>query len=123
MPESIAGVWELVSDTRDGLIVATNTHASAIIMDKGRRRFQQDEPTDAEAAEAYRSFITQAGPYTMADGSLIHHRTYTRNPNGMGSDEVFEYHRDGERLILQPIDPDGTRYQSMTWRKVNTGNG
>jgi hypothetical protein len=116
---SIAGAWELISDAEQALLVATETHASVIFVAKGRRRFQGEEPSQAEEAEAYRTMLAQAGPYFIAGSVITHQRQYTRNPNATGTDELFEFSIESDVLKLQSIRANGSRGVEMLWRKVN----
>lgn len=114
----IAGAWELVSETEAGLIVATDTYASAIFVARDRSGFHASQPTQTEEAAAYRTFAAQAGPYTVTGSRVTHHRIYTRNPNVAGTDEHFEFRIDGQRMWLQSVREDGTHGPEMLWRKA-----
>lgn len=118
MTSPITGAWELVSPTEHGLIVATDTHVSAMIVLKDRPANRGQPVTEADELAAYRSFIAQAGPYTIVGSRLTHHRTYTRDPLGMGTDEEFEFSVTDDMLITQSIRVDGTQGEMFTWRKV-----
>ena len=50
----IAGAWERVSDTDQGILVLTETHFSMVVMPKNRQRSERSEPTPEEAMAAYR---------------------------------------------------------------------
>ena len=63
MNSLLAGAWELVSDTQSGIAVFTDTYFNITITAKDRLPFKAAEPTDAEAAEAYRTLSTAAGTY------------------------------------------------------------
>jgi hypothetical protein len=118
MTITIAGAWELISETERGLIVATDTHVSVIILLKDRPAVRDRRPTEAEELAAYRSFISQAGRYTIQGNRLIHHRDYTRDPAGTGTDEAFEVTRTEDRLVVQSVRVDGTHGETFTWQKV-----
>jgi hypothetical protein len=118
MSTTIAGVWELVDEHYEGLLVATETHASAILMRKGRQLFSGPEPTEAEEAEAYRTLVAQAGPYTIEGSILTHHRRYARYPNSVGTDEQLWFQINGDRMTMHSIRPNGTSGPEMHWRKV-----
>ena len=55
MSSPFVGAWEVVSDVSEGFWVFTETHYSLATMQKNRKRFQGSEPTQEEAAEAYRA--------------------------------------------------------------------
>ena len=118
MTATIAGTWELISETERGLIVATQTHVSVLIVLKNRRAVRDRPATEAEELAAYRSFIAQAGRYTIRDTRLIHHRDYTRDPASTGTNEEFEFHRTDDTLVVQSIRADGRRGEVFTWQKV-----
>ena len=94
----LAGAWELVSDTQNGIAVFTETYFNMTITAKDRQPFKADEPTDAEAAAAYRTLSTAAGTYKISGMTLILHRTVNRNPNWTGKDVHWEVGMDGDRL-------------------------
>jgi hypothetical protein len=118
MKTTIAGAWELISETEHGLIVATDTHISVLIVLKDRPAVRDRPATEAEELAAYRSFIAQAGRYTISGTRLIHHCDYTRDPAGTGTDEVFEFHRTDETLVVQSIQADGRRGEVFRWQKL-----
>ncbi len=54
MSSPLAGAWERVSDTDQGILVLTETHFSMVVMPKNRQRSERNEPTPEEAMAAYR---------------------------------------------------------------------
>ncbi len=78
-----------------------------------------DRPvTEADELAAYRSFIMQAGPYTIVGARLTHHRAYTRDPAGTNTDEEFEFSVTGDTLVVQSILEDGSLGRVLTGRRV-----
>jgi hypothetical protein len=118
MSTTIAGAWELISETEQGLIVATDTHVSVLIALKDRPAVHDRPATEADELTAYRSFIAQAGRYTISGTRLIHHRDYTRDPAGTGTDEEFEFHRTDDTLVVQSIQADGRRGEVFRWQRI-----
>ena len=80
MNSQLAGAWELVSDTQNGIAVFTDTYFNITITAKDRQPFKAAEPTDAEAAEAYRTLSTAAGTYDISGTTLILHRIGQSKP-------------------------------------------
>jgi hypothetical protein len=99
----LAGAWELVSDTQNGIAVFTDTYFNITITAKDRQPFKADEPTDAEAAEAYRTLSTAAGTYEISGTTLILHRKVNRNPSWTGKDAYWEVSIDGDRLTADKL--------------------
>ena len=118
MVATIAGAWELISETERGLIVATHTHVSVLIALKKRPAVRDRPATEADELAAYRRFIAQAGRYTLTGNRLIHHRDYTRDPAGTGTDEEFEFDCADDALAVQSIRADGKHGEVVRWRKV-----
>ena len=108
MNSPLAGAWELVSDTQNGIAVFTDTHYNITWGAKDRAKFKVDEPTDAEAAEAYRTLSTAAGTYEVSGTTLILHRTVNRNPNWTGKDAHWEVSIDGDQLTAD----------NLVWKRV-----
>jgi hypothetical protein len=109
MSSKLTGAWELVSDSFNGLAVFTDTHCNITWAAKNRAKFREDEPTDEEAAEAYRTLSTGAGTYEISGETLIFHRYVNRNPNWTGVDASSKFTIDGDQLT----------FFSMVWRKVS----
>jgi hypothetical protein len=89
-----------------------------IILRKGRPAVRERLPTEADELAAYRSFLAQAGRYTICSSRLIHHRDHTRDPAGMGTDEAFEFTLGENRLVVQGIRTDGTQGKQFLWQNV-----
>ena len=100
MSSPLAGAWKLVSDTQNGIAVFTDTHYNITWAAKSRTKFKVDEPTDAEAAVAYRALATAAGTYDITGTTVVLHRVVNLNPNWTGKDVHWEYSIDGDRLTM-----------------------
>ncbi len=108
MGSILAGAWELVSDSYNGLAIFTDTHFNVTWTAKNRAKFKTDEPTDEEAAEAFRTLSTAAGTYEISGETLIFHRYVNRHPNWTGVDAPSEFAVDGDQLTAL----------SRIWKKV-----
>jgi hypothetical protein len=108
MSSPLAGAWELVSDSSNGIALFTDTYFNVTWAAKNREKFEADEPTDEEAAAAYRTLNTAAGTYEISGENFIFHRLVNRNPNWTGVD-------DHTKIV---IDGDQFKMFSMLWRKV-----
>ncbi len=84
MAYTLVGAWELVDDPDwRSLEIFTSTHYSNVEVGKDRKRFECDEPSEAEQAEAYRSVHAGAGTYTLSGATLSRSEDLNRNPNGV----------------------------------------
>ena len=83
MANSLVGAWELVNDPdwRE-LEIYTETHYCNLQLRKDRKRFEGDEPSEAEQAQAYRSMGSGAGTYALSGSTLTRSEELNRNPNG-----------------------------------------
>ena len=111
MSSPLAGAWQMVSDTHDGIAVFSDTYYSIVMAEKNRAKFKADKPTEAEAAEAYRTLSTAAGSYEIVGTTLVFHRVVNRNPSGTGGDLYFEFTLDNEQLTME-----GTPNRNDPWR-------
>jgi len=100
MGSLLAGAWELVSDTQNGIAVFTDTYYNITWVPNNRAKFEVDEPTDAEAVVAYRALATAAGTYDITGTTVVLHRVVNLNPNWTGKDVHWEYSIDGDRLTI-----------------------
>lgn len=117
MSSPVAGAWESVSDTRQGLWVFTETHYSFVSMPKGRQRIEGREPTSDEMVEAYRTVNALTGSYTVSGSTLTLHRTANLRSEVTGLDVVAEFTVEGDRLRLRSV--SGTSAQlDEVFRKV-----
>ena len=117
MASPLVGAWELESDTHQGLFICTETHYCNAFMEKNRNTFKDEiSPTDAEAAEAYRTLAAGAGTYSVSGSIATLSEDTNRNPNGIGRPASLEFTVEGDRMttIRQ------RRGEALTdhWRKV-----
>ena len=111
---SIVGVWELISDTHDGLMIDTGTYHMFMITEKGRAPYANaSKPTEAEELAAFRSVIAGAGIFSLSDTTATYEAKLGLNPNGLGQTYTGEFIVDGDRLVENL--PSGVTHE---WRRV-----
>jgi len=104
MNSPLVGAWELVSDTRQGALVCSETHVSVMMADKNLRHIE--EPTSDQIIEAYRGVNATAGTYTLSGPKLTVHRIANLKLHNIGQDHEAEIKIEGDQL---------------TWRRTNSG--
>ena len=115
MASPLTGAWEIIEDNYKGLFVLTDTHYSHAFMQTERRNFQDESnPTDAEAADAYKTMIAGAGIYTYEGNRLTISEDMNRVPNGAGRPGTWEVSLEGDILALTNRRGDMT----MRFRRV-----
>ena len=119
MGSPLVGAWEAESDTSEGFLILTETHCSMTFNPKNRKRFQGSEPTEEEAAEAYRTLGASAGTYTVSGSTAILREIVCRVPNHVGGDLKIEFAIEGDRMTAVITQPDGTEGGEVTLRKVS----
>lgn len=88
-------------------------------MEKNRRRFEKNELTESEQAEAFRTFQAQGGTYTLSGSTLALHREMARDPDNVGQDRVFQLTFQGDSAMKWSwILGRPGRYVELTWHKV-----
>ena len=113
MTSPLAGAWEPVDDSYKGLFVFTDTHYSHAFMQTGRTNFQdENNPTDAEAADAYKTMTAGAGTYTFEGNRLTISEDMNRVPNGAGRPGTWEVSLEGDVLTSTQGD------MTMRFRRV-----
>jgi hypothetical protein len=118
MSAPLAGAWELVSDTHQGVWVFTETHYSAVVMRKNRQRIGGRELTPTEALEAYQSVNALSGTYTVSGSRMTLKRSANLRADVLGVDLEAECTMDGDRMTVRSI--SGTsRPREDVWRKVS----
>ncbi len=115
MSSPLVGAWELVSDTRQGVMVCSETHFSVTMASKNRQRIE--EPTSDQIIEAYQDVNALAGTYTVTGSKLTFQRVATLRVNLIGLPFEADFTIDGDRLTWRSI--SGTiRPREDVWRKV-----
>ena len=75
--DSIVGAWELVSDSRVGVSIYTDSHFSTVMAAKNRQRSSGERATPDEALEALLTCPALSGTYAVSGST----GTYTRVAN------------------------------------------
>jgi hypothetical protein len=109
----------------DGFLVYTGSgHVSVQFMRRDRPPWRrEDDPTDAERAEAARGYGAYAGRFEVdeAAGVVLHHVETALIPNRVGVTLTRSFSFEGKRLMLSPprlrrggVEVDRT----LVWRRV-----
>ena len=76
----------------------------------------------AERAEAFATFISYSGRYTITGGEIRHHIELCSYQNWVGTDQVRILHVEGRRLSLvtPPLSINGaTQSNELAWERVD----
>ncbi len=120
MPDAkLAGVWELLSDTFEGMAIMTESHFCEVITFKDRESYAGSEPSEAEAAELYRKIgRAAAGTYEVADGEGTELHLFSEDPTRVGDSVRFGYAVDDTSCSFWQIQPDGSAGPAISWRRI-----
>lgn len=111
---SITGVWELISDTHDGLMIDTGKYHMFLISEKNRAPYANpNAPTEAEELAAFRSAFAGAGLFSLSGTAATYVAKLGTRPNGLGQTYTGEFIVDGDRLVENL--PSGVTHE---WRRV-----
>jgi hypothetical protein len=138
----LLGTWTLVSAVREEIPSGARTdmfgpsphgfinyspdgRMIALITRGDRKAPANGRPTAAEAEALFRSMLSYAGAYTVADGVVTHHVDISWNQSYSGGAQQRHFKLEGDRLILstpQSHDPiDGKlSVRRMTWERVTS---
>ena len=115
MVSSLAGAWERVSDTEEGIAVFTDSHYSLILQNKNRKQYDEDNPDDASELEAYRTHQSQGGTYKLSGNSITLGREFCRHPGRSGIILEWDIVLEGDTMTWsRPGDPTS---RVRVWRK------
>jgi hypothetical protein len=89
-------------------MVFTETHFCLFGVAQDRNPFEGDQPTEAEAAEAYRTMFGGGGTYTVSGSTLILNEEYDRIPGPQHPIRFEEFNMAGDKLTF--ISPYGNAY-------------
>ena len=114
----LVGTWERTSFTRDGtplqppesseiIIFGADGHFMQSVLPVGRN--PQSKMTQAERFEHVGA---SHGPYTVSGNVLSRKHFVDLDPNSEGIDVVRQFHIEGETLILQGSNPDGSKIEA-----------
>ena len=113
----LVGAWELVNDTRQGVLIFTGTHYAVVQMQKERNLPKGDQYTPEEALEALYTCGALAGTYTVSGGTLTMERTANTRPEGVGVTAVWEFSVEGDVMKGRVV--SGGAPDEATWRRVS----
>jgi hypothetical protein len=111
--------------TPEGLLVYTGSgHVSVQFMRRDRPGWRkEDDPSDAERAEAARGYGAYAGRYEVDEkaGRILHHVETALIPNRVGVTLTRFFSLEGDQLTLRPprLLRDGLDVErTLIWRRV-----
>ncbi len=111
--------------TPDGFLFYTESgHVSVQLMRRGRPPWRsEDDPPDAERAEAARGYGAYAGRFELDEGAgvVLHHVETALIPNRIGRTLKRLFSFSGDRLVLRPPTflRDGTEIErTLTWKRT-----
>ena len=113
----LVGAWELVNDTRQGVLIFTGTHYAVVQMQKERNLPKGDQYTPEEALEALYTCGALAGTYTVSGGTLTMERTANTRSKGVGVTAVWEFSVEGDVMNGRVV--SGGAPDEATWRRVS----
>ena len=102
--------WTASAAPHLSLYIFTAKHYSYMYIpgSEPRRRFAGDpnQPTDAEKAAAYGSFVAGSGTYTLSGSTLSLNAILHKNPNEMGGEPLkYSVEIDADRLQMTIVNP------------------
>ena len=101
MTSPLEGVWELISDTEEGIAIFTDKHYTYIFQNKNRSTYPEDSSDDAAELEAYRTHQSQGGTYEVSGSSLTLGRDYCRHPGRSGHTLDAEVKFEGDTFTFR----------------------
>ncbi len=138
--KSVVGTWKLISawsSTEDGtkneapfgsspsgvLTYGGDGRMTVLIANGERKPLSADRVAapEKERAEAFSTFLSYAGRYSVADGKVIHHVEISSFPNWVGTDLVRTVSLDGDRITLTtpPVSVGGKmRTTALVWERL-----
>jgi len=138
---NLPGTYRLISSTRTivetgqvmdafgkqpkGYIMyGTDGRMLVLITTEGRPRPSLTDMTDQDRADQYRTLNAYGGTYTFHGDWIEHHIDIASNETRVGTREIREVKRDGDRLTYttrpQPFPTDGkVSVVTLVWEKMN----
>jgi hypothetical protein len=106
----LAGAWELVSSTWDGIMLTTDSEYLYIVTRKDRPEItgRVRDISDADAAELYRAFDAQAGSYELSGSTLTRQPTIARDPRERQQPIVLDQRLADSVLTTRLADADSS---------------
>jgi Lipocalin-like domain len=140
--DKLVGTWKLVSassktstgaleETPYGpspagfLIYTPDGRVTALISYGGRKSLSFGGGTVEEQAEAFKTFLSYAGRYTLSGDKVTHHIEISSIQNYVDKDLVRRVGFQGDRIILvTPPTPVNGKIQSveLIWQRVPAGS-
>ena len=111
-------------DRPQGLLVYTaEGWMQACIAAPDRPQLSDPSPRRAaaeELAEAFRSYFSYAGPYDVAENTVVHHVQLSLNPAMVGTDQVRFVELSEPLLVLSATEGAGAdaREHVLSWRRA-----
>jgi len=138
--DELPGTYKLISSTRTivetgevkdsygkqpkGYIMyGTDGRMLVLITHDGRPKPSRTDMTDQDRADQYRTLNAYGGTYTLHGDRIEHHIDIAANETRVGTVEIREVKRDGNRLIYstkaQPFSSDGKMSViTLVWEKM-----
>ncbi len=111
MGSPLVGTWKLISETREGLAVFTETNFSLHVSEK--------RTATADAAfEANQTMRLSGGTYTVDGSAAVLHYGLSGRPDYVGKDLRLEFAIEGARMTIQGTQPDGVETAESTWERA-----
>jgi len=140
--DKLVGTWKLVSASSTtsngdesgtpygaspaGLLTYTaDGRVTALISYDGRKPLSFGGGTLEEQAEAFKTFLSYAGWYTLKGDKVTHHIEISSIQNYVGKDLVRSVKFHGDQIVLvTPPTPVNGKIQSveLTWQRVPAGS-
>ena len=109
------------------LIYSESGHMSVVYCESDRPLFEtkdrwSGEETDAEAAQAYRSYGSYFGRYEIDEsaGVVTHHVEAALYPNQLGISQSRKLSLDGDILILETPTLASGKSAALTWARAKS---
>jgi Lipocalin-like domain len=135
----VVGTWSLVSawsSTDDGtkresfgsspsgvLTYGSDGRMMVLIANGGRKPLSADRvgAPEKERAEAFSTFLSYGGRYSLKEGKVVHHVEISSYPNWVGTDLVRTVAFEGDRITLTtpPISVGGKMQSTeLVWERL-----
>jgi hypothetical protein len=104
MSSPLEGTWEGGPQGFKGITIFTGMHYCSLLISNDRKRFQADQPTEAEAADAFHAMRAAAGTYAISGSTLTMRYEYDRPPLPRPRQpQTYEFDIEGRTLTV--LDP------------------
>jgi hypothetical protein len=131
-PDDIVGVWTLeetyieddegnqtptLGENPKGRIIYTPDGYMVAITERGGRKPLSNSASENEKAEAFDSFMTYSGKWSLKDNVVTHEIDTGSNPSWVGTkrDRTVDYH--GDRMVFSGFLDDGITTAIIKWRR------